>query len=488
MHIPLDRESDIPLYQQIEDCLRQRILAGSLAPDTRLPATRQLAEDLCVSRITVKNAYDTLESDGLIGSREGSGTYVLSSGVLPVFTKNDAGVVWPLWQQEALGADLPQDANPDLPCHPDTISFTGVGDPREFPLDDFAKAIRDVLRRDGTTALGYGDFNHGYAPLRETIAHVLASQGILAHPDNILITSGSQQALSIVCQVLLKAGDVVLVEKPTYNFALDLFRSLHLKIVGIPVDENGLRIDLVEALLQKHHPKLIYTIPNFQNPTGVCLSGTRRCQLITLADRYNVPILEDDFSGDLRFEGCALQPIKAIDPGGRVIYVGTFSKMLMPGLRVGYLLVDGPIFKRLVDTKRFSDLTTSPLLQRTLNEYVTIGRYQTHIRRSCQIFRKRRDAAVAAIKKYLPPEISFKPPHGGLFIWLRLPENVSSLDLLPFALAEGVEFTPGGRFFPVQSEGERYLRLNFATQTPQEITTGIQRLAAALSRMLSKSA
>lgn len=487
MRIPLDRQNATPLYQQIERHLRENILSGKLAPDTQLPASRQLAQELGVSRITVNNAYATLESEGLLYSREGSGVYVLARTPLPSLA-NNTGTVWPLWQQALEQADEPPYETRSTPTkriikHPKPITFTGVGDPREFPVKEFARAMLDVVRRDGAAALQYGDLNQGYAPLRTTLTHVLASQGIQAHPDNILITSGSQQALALVCQVLLKPGDVILVESPTYNLALELFQALDLKIVGVPVDEQGMCTELLEPLLQQHHPKLLYTIPNFQNPTGSCLSGARRRQLVALADRYNTPVLEDDFVGDLRYEGRTQPALKTLDPGGRVIYMGTFSKLLMPGLRVGFMVAEGPVFKRLVDMKRVSDLSTPTLMQRTLEAYVNVGRYQAHVRRSCRLYRKRRDATLAAIKRHLPAEVQVNPPHGGLFIWLRLPEGLSCLDLLPLATEAGVEYAPGIRFFPNPADGEPYLRLNFATQTPEDIEEGIRRLAGALQRL-----
>jgi GntR family transcriptional regulator / MocR family aminotransferase len=260
---------------------------------------------------------------------------------------------------------------------------------------------------------------------------------------------------------------------------------LQLNIVGVPIDEHGMQTDALEAVLQQQHPRLIYTIPNFQNPSGMCLSAPRRRQLVALADRYNVPILEDDFVGDLRYGGRALPAIKALDPGGRVIYIGSFSKMLMPGLRVGYLLADGPVFSRLVRQKRVTDLTTSTLMQRTLDLFVTVGRYQAHLRRSCRSYRRRRDAMLAAIQRHLPADVQVDPPQGGLFIWLRLPAGLSSQRLLPLALEAGVEFAPGGRFFPNPADGARYLRLNFATQTPEAIEQGIQRLGQAVQRLMT---
>lgn len=488
MRIPLNPQGDVPLYKQIESYLRENILSGALLPETRLPATRQLAQSLGVSRITVSNAYAELESDGLIYSMEGSGTFVMAPIPNIYQPLDDSAHSWPLWQEDmranrglSFPGSLPVTAG-NSP-HPAPITFTGVGDPRQFPVKDFYSVLRTVIQRDGIDALGYGSFDGGYRPLRETISHVLASQGIRANPDTILITSGSQQAIALVCQLLLKAGDVILVEDPGYNYALELFQSLKLKVVGVPVDEQGMRIDLVESLLQKHHPRLVYTIPNFQNPTGTCLSTVRRRELLVLAGRYNIPILEDDFVGDLRYDGRAQPAIKALDQNGSVIYAGTFSKMLMPGLRVGYLVADGPVFDRLLHFKHINDLTTSNLMQRVLEEYVTVGRYQQHLRRSGRLYRKRRDAMLEAIKHHLPNNVEVHPPQGGLFIWLRLPEGVSSNELLPIALKEGVAFAPGRHFFLDHTMGEPYLRLNFAVQTVDDIDVGIQRLARALERL-----
>jgi len=490
MRIPLDRQSDTPLYQQISAYLRQGILSGSLASETRLPATRQLAQALGVNRITIETAYAELEADGLIYTRVGSGTYILPHGSLPSLPRDAPGAPWPLWQQELQSQKRQTGALPDnllqAAGHLHPISFAGgIGDAHLYPARDFRKVMQAVLRQDGIEALNYGELN-GYAPLRSTIAHVLASQGIQALPEKILITAGSQQALAFVSQILLKAGDVILVESPTYSTALELFRALQLKIVGIPVDENGMQVEQLEKLLQLHHPKLIYTIPNFHNPTGTCLSGQRRRQLIALADRYNVPVLEDDFVGDLRYEGRAQPALKALDPGGRVIYISTFSKMLMPGLRVGFVAADGPFYESLVSFKRVNDLATSNLIQHALEAYVTVGRYQAHLRRSCQLYRKRRDAMLQAINRYLPASAQVNVPQGGLFIWLCLPEGFSAEKLLPIACEQGVNFVPGNVFFPDGFGGEACLRLNFVTQPPEEIEEGIKRLGKALKRLANQ--
>jgi GntR family transcriptional regulator/MocR family aminotransferase len=489
MRIPLDRQSAIPLYQQIEIYLRQGILSGSLAVDTRLPASRQLAHDLGVNRITVENAYAELEIDGLIYSRIGSGTYVLPVNPLLTLPKDGLGAPWPLWQQnielqsKAIKRDPSDEVSKNAARHPHPISFaSGIGDTDLFPADDFRKVLQTVMRRDGIAALDYGEPN-GHAPLRETITHILASQGLQTRSENVLITAGSQQALSLVSQLLLKPGDVILVESPTYSGALDLFRALNFEVVGIPMDSQGMQVEALEKLLQQHHPKLIYTIPNFHNPTGTCLSTQRRHQLIILADRYNIPILEDDFVGDLRYEGRNQPALKALDPGGRVIYVSTFSKILMPGLRVGFLVAEGPVYDCLVNFKRVNDLATSTLVQRALEAYVTVGRYQSHLRRSCQIFRKRRDTMLSAIQRYLPAKIRLDPPQGGMFMWLQLPESLSSEKLLPLAWEEGVVFAPGNGFFPDGLEGRNWLRLNFVAQAPDQIEEGVKRLGKAFQRL-----
>jgi GntR family transcriptional regulator/MocR family aminotransferase len=491
MRIPLDRQSAVPLYQQIEDYLRQGILSGSLAPDTRLPASRQLARDLGVNRITVENAYGELETDGLIYSKMGSGTYVLPPDPLLAFSKDRPGAPWPLWQQ-GLEHQLPGgrslDERPGKAAgNAPIISFaSGIGDSHLFPAEDFRKVLQTVMRRDGIAALDYGEPS-GHGPLRETIAHILASQGLQTRAENVLITAGSQQALSLISQLLLKPGDVIMVESPTYSGALDLFRALGFKVVGVPVDRHGMQVELLETLLQQHHPKLIYTIPTFHNPTGTCLSSQRRLQLIILADRYNIPILEDDFVGDLRYEGRSLPALKALDPGGRVIYVSTFSKILMPGLRVGFLVVEGPVYDRLVQFKHVNDLATSTLIQRALEAYVTVGRYQSYLRRSCHLFHKRRDAMASAIHRELPAGISFDLPQGGLFIWLQLPGKLTAESLLPFAWEQGVDVARGDRFFPEGKDGDNWLRLNFVSQAPDRIDEGIRRLGKAIERLRADS-
>ncbi|MCE1253081.1 MAG: PLP-dependent aminotransferase family protein [Anaerolineae bacterium] len=485
MRIPLDSSDPLPLYRQVVNHLRTAILSGSLPEGTQLPSTRQLAGELNLSRITIKNAYDVLSGEGLISGREGSGTYVSRYTTANARRQVDEKQPWPLWQQELALNEAPA---PDrfLPARAkvseELISFSGVGSPTYYPVQDVYKALQTVIRRERAGAFEYGDLRQGYLPLRQTISHVLGSQCISAGPEEILITSGSQQALALVCQALLKAGDTILVESPTYNLALELFEALHLKIISLPVDANGMQVEALEEMLQKHHPRLIYTIPNFQNPSGMSLSEPRRRQMISLAERYNVPILEDDFAGDLRYEGRVLPALKTLDPCGLVIYIGTFSKMLMPGLRLGFLIAGGPVLPLLIQYKRVNDLTTSPLIQRAVCEYVTVGSYQVHLRRSCRLYLKQRNTLLQALDQELGERVDFNIPQGGLFLWLKLAGNISSTSLREQAIREGVDFTPGQHFFIQAQDGNAYLRLNFASLSPPAILAGIQRLAKSLDR------
>lgn len=504
MRIPIVRCSRDPLYRQIEHYLRDRILSGELGPNTRLPASRRLAQELGVSRITVDNAYAELQADGLVIAHPGSGYYVskILPAILGVVAGDSTAVSEPLWQRELLecgffGGNEFAPTNPISKDKDNTIiSFdAGSGDVRNFPVVEFRKIMQDVIRRDGIAAFEYGEYN-GYAPLRSAIAHILTSRGIKARPENVLITSGSQQAIALVTQLLLKPGDTVLTENPTYSGALYLFRTYGLRVVGVPVDSEGMQTEKLESALQQYHPKLIYTMPDFQNPTGTCMSNARRQQLMDLADRYNVAVAEDDYVGDLRYDGRSQPSLKALDPGGRVIYTGTFSKMLLPGLRTGFLLAEGPIYKVLAERKYVHDIAASNLMQRVLEVYLSIGRYRNYLRHSCKIYRERRDTMIKAIEKYLPDSVSFEKPKGGLFIWLALPQGLTAGELSRIALAEGVNCAQGKSFLADQvtlgigssvgddivTSAPDYLRLNFAMHTSEVIEEGIQRLGRAFAR------
>ncbi len=479
MRIPIDRERPVALYRQIEAHLRRTIASGALSPGARLPATRALARDLGVNRLTIETAYDELEAAGLVAGRAGSGTYVLAAPPAPPSPPRTEPP-WPAWQLDL--AARRRAAPEEQACPAGAISFAdGRGDPALYPVEELRRVVQAVMRRDGGGALEYGPAE-GQAGLRRTIAEVLASQGLPARAEDVLVTAGSQQALALAAMLLARPGDTVLVEGPTYSGALELFRAQGFQVAAIPTDAEGMRTEELEPLLLRHHPRLIYTVPTFHNPTGTCLPASRRRELLALADRHNVPVLEDDYVGDLRYDGRAQAPLKAWDRGGRVIYTGTFSKMLAPGLRVGFLVADGPVQAALVERKRLLDIATSNVLQRTVEAYVTVGRYQTHLRRTVRLYRRRRDAMVQALHRHLP-SLELTAPRGGLFLWARLPGGLSSRRLLPVAREMGVDFAPGSRFFLDAREGDPFLRLTFAAHEPGILEEGVRRLARALRRV-----
>ncbi len=492
MEIPLDRDSPVPMYRQIECHIAQLIQEGALPPQARLPATRKLAADLDVNRITVSNAYAELEAAGLVYAQTGRGTFISPTPQLPP-PPDDHGSErdgWPLWQQALAARPTPTSYERwsgllARAQEPSVISFAGgVPDLETFPVDDFRKAMRTVFKRDGQKALEY-DQIQGYPPLRQAIAHFLGEQGIAVTPDEIFVVSGSQQALSLVTMALTQPGDRVVVESPTYTNALQLFDWLQTRLLSVPVDESGMQVDLLEHLLKHHRPRLIYTIPTFHNPTGATMSGQRRRQLLALAEQYGLCLVEDDYAGGLRYDGPEEPSLRGLDHGRNVIHVSTFSKMLMPGPRIGFVLARGPLLERLVALKRQTDLGTSGLIQRALEVYIGEGRWRAHTRRVSRIYRARRDAMLLALDKYFPPEARWTPPKGGFFVWVRLPAGVSIADLYRAAVERRVAFAPGPLFFP-DSQAHPAMRLSFSQQPPERILEGIERLGEVLQKALTR--
>lgn len=478
MRIPLDRSQPIPLYLQIEEFLRRAILDGVLPAESKLPATRTLAASLQVSRLTIENAYAELTSKGLIRQRHGSGTYVCNQAkqLAPALSPGSS-LPWHRFTTQPSRLD----GHPDEPLPAGVIDFaSGIGDHRLFPLDEFRKIMQSVLQRHGEEACGYGDYC-GYYPLRDTIARILSQQGIACRAEQLLITSGSQQAISLITQHYVRPGDTVVVESPTYAEALALFAAQGAQILAIPGDDEGMQVDRLAEQLAQRRPSLIYTIPNFQNPTGRTMSLRRRQQLVALAEQYQIPLLEDDFVGDLRYSGSALPALRALSPTAPVIYVGTFSKILMPGMRIGYLQTDGETYQALATRMHLHHFTCSSLIQRTLDAFVTVGRYEKQLKRICRRYRQQRDLMVELLHQQLPAGCRLDSPEGGLFIWLQLPEGYDLEPLIPLAWQRGVLFARGECFYPADETRPRAaLRLNFATNNLDEIRLGVARLCQAL--------
>ncbi len=496
MRIPLDRSGNEPLYLQIAAFLRAGIEQARIPAGARLPAIRTLAQELGVNRITVESAYGELEAAGLVAGRVGSGTFVLppypgadasSGGAVPGIPPMRAG--WPAWQDDLLARRRTMPVRSTIPLRTSdrdasVISLSsGNGDPRLFPVEAMRRSLRDTMREEGLQAAEYAE-EAGYAPLRRTIAHLLADQGIPAAREDVLITAGSQQAIALIVQLLTIPGDTVFVEAPTYADGLDLFRGFGLHVVAVPMDAEGMRTDELARLLEVHRPRFIYSIPNFHNPTGICMSGQRRRQLVQLAAAHGIPLVEDDFVGELRYEGHAQPALKALAAPGACLYVGTFSKMLMPGLRVGYLVAEGPVREMLIRSKRQQDLSSSGIIQRALYRFVSVGQHRSHLARCCQVYRKRRDALLQGLAAHVPSRwVQAAPVTGGLFVWCRLAAPLAAAGLVAEALQCGVALAPGTVFYAHPADGERFFRMNFAMHDPDVLDEAMRRLGAAVRRL-----
>lgn len=375
---------------------------------------------------------------------------------------------------------------------PDMISFAGgLPAPEIFPVEEMAVAADRVLRDFGPQALQYST-TEGYRPLREWVAQHTAP-GLTISPDNILITSGSQQALDLLGKIFINPGDRLVVEAPTYMGALQAFNAYEAEYMPVPSDEYGMITTQLEPALQIG-PKLIYTMPTFQNPTGVTLTLERRQQLVELAHRYGVPIIEDDAYGELRFEGEPIPKILAVagstsksagEYEGSVIYLSTFSKTLVPGLRLAWIVAPLEVIRKLVQAKQGADLHSATLNQMIAYEAVRDGFLQHHLPVIRRVYRERREVMLAALAEHFPPGANWTHPDGGLFLWVTLPSGISGAELLPAALAANVAFVPGAPMFP-NGGGENTLRLNFSNATPTQIRAGIARLGRVLVEHLGR--
>src|SRR6202007_2712978 len=379
---------------------------------------------------------------------------------------------------------------------PEIISFGGgLPAPDVFPVERFAEACRKVLAEHGAQALQYSA-TEGYQPLREIIARNIARYGIYAKAENVLITSGSQQALDLIGKLLINPGDRIVVEAPTYLGALQAFNVYGAQYVPVPVDEDGLITDQLDASLRTG-PKFMYVLPNFQNPAGVTLSEGRRHELVLLADKYGIPIIEDDPYGQLRYEGDHLTPLVVLDREhlrghqgysiGNVIYLSTFSKTLAPGLRLGWIVAPPEVIGKLVQLKQGADLHTSTFVQIVAYEVARDNFLDEHVKLIRRVYRERRDVMFDALTQYFPPEVTWTRPKGGLFLWVTLPEGMDAQKLFETALRENVAFVPGDCFYAPnghQEEARRHMRLNFSAAPPDQIREGIKRLSIAVKTQL----
>ncbi len=375
---------------------------------------------------------------------------------------------------------------------PDIISFAGgLPAPDVFPLEEFRAACNYVLDHYGPQALQYGT-TEGYVPLREMIARHTARYAVEVTADNILITSGSQQALDFLGRLFINRGDYIVVESPTYLGALQAWNAYGAQYIPVRADENGMIVDELEAAL-RIGPKFIYVLPNFQNPSGSTLCLERRKQLVELADKYGVPIVEDDPYGQLRYEGDHIPSVVSLDSeyrgpnggfySGNVIYLSTFSKLLAPGLRLAWIIAPPEVIRKLVMTKQAADLHTATFNQCVAYEVAKGGFLDEHVKTIRATYKERRDVMVEMMEEMFPREVTWSKPQGGMFLWGSLPEDMDAAEVLKVAIDRKVAFVPGEAFHP-RGGGKNTMRLNFSYSSPDTIREGITRMGITLKELI----
>ncbi len=350
----------------------------------------------------------------------------------------------------------------------------GLPAPESFPVEAMRAATERVLREAPREALQYAA-SEGYAPLREWVAAQLNEQGLAATPGQVLITTGSQQGLDLVAKVLLDPGSGVAVEAPTYLGALQAFAPYEPETISLPCDDDGPRLD---ALERARGARFLYLLPNFQNPSGRCMSAARRLAVADAAAAMGLPIVEDNPYGDLWFDSEPPPPLAARHPLN-TIYLGSFSKVLAPGLRLGYVVAPPEVFPKLLQAKQAADLHTPGFNQRVVHEVIRDGFLREHVPTIRARYRARRDAMAAALARHLPPGCRWNAPRGGMFFWVELPEGVDAAALLPRAVERGMAFVPGAPFYAERPQANT-LRLSFVTVAPEQIERGVELLAQAL--------
>ncbi len=481
LDITIDRTSEEPIYRQVVRRIQALIHSGALPEGFRLPPERRLAAALGVNRSTVLSAYRELKALGLLDAHVGRGTAVLRPPSPASVRGSSVEVPW----RQLFRGGTARTRDPiiaDLLAmteRRDLISFAaGLPAPELLPLELLRELTDEVLRESGPASFLHSP-TEGHTPLRETLAQWLAGRGMHVRPSEVLVVSGSQQGLDLLSRVFLDPGDSVVVEEPTYIGALQAFRGAQARLLGVPVDGDGMRTDVLASVLEHHRPKLIYTLPTFQNPSGAVMSLERRRHLLELAARWQVPIVEDDPYSELRYEGDALPSLKALDEHGLVLYLSTFSKVLLPGLRIGYLVAPPVVSRQVVLAKQGADLHTNSFGQYLLESFVRHGHLSSHVEILKDAYRRRRDRMAAALEREVEGSLDVRVPNGGFYIWCALPDGLEQSALMAHGVARGVTFLPGRACFAAE-QGENAVRLNFTHCAEEAIDLGIRRLFEAV--------
>lgn len=458
--LQFNTHSTEPLYAQLFHHLKNLIITQELTFGAKLPPIRKLAQELGVNNITVINAYKQLESCGYITSKQGSGFYVSK-------------------KQDHVPLFLTSSEN----THKTLINFASASpEPGIFPTETFKEYIVESIERDKGFAFGYQEVN-GFMPLRQVLTTFLEqTYGITTSPEHIQIVSGGQQGIDIIAKSLLYSGDTVITENPTYNGAVDVFRSRGCRIVPVHLDKEGINLIDLEKKVRVSKPKMVYIMPNYQNPTSLCYSKATLEKLLDLANTYNFYILEEDAMWELSYSKKVPFTLKSIDIYDRVIYLKSFSKLLMPGLRMGFIIMPSNLINAFTKTKQTTDISASGLMQRALDLYFRNHKWDEHIHYMREIYRGRYEYMLGHLEHLKNYGITFDEPQGGLYFWLKLPPHLSADALSEVCRQNGLLILSSSIFFShIDPNKDRYIRLSFATCTIDQINQGIQILTQCLT-------
>ncbi len=466
-----------PVYQQIADAVRAAIARQRLGDGERLPTIRQLARQLGVHRDTVATAYEALAAEGVVESAVGRGTFVSARDAAPraesaPFHPTLAPVVERLLDFER--------ARPRFGSSRDAAALHAlVPDPSLYPAEAFRRALNRALARGGPELLLYGS-PQGDPGLRGALARRMSDAALAVEPDELVLCHGASQGIALALRLFCSAGDVVALEEPTYNNALGAALALGLRTAPVPMRPDGVDLERLERTLARPEVKAFYTIPTFHNPMGTTTDVGHRRALLDVAHRAGVPVIEDGYEMDLRFDGTPVPPLAGLDASGIVVHLFSFSKSLFPGARVGAISARGGLREALLALKQASDLSDALPLQVALAEFVTSGEYDRHLGRLRRVLRARRDALLEALARHMPEEARWTRPEGGYQVWLELPGEIDTRDLLADAVAAGVLFAPGSQFYH-DGRPSGAMRLAFAMADEAALRRGVERLAALLA-------
>ncbi|MGM0900288.1 MAG: PLP-dependent aminotransferase family protein [Bacillota bacterium] len=466
------KTSSIPLHQQISEYMKKKIMNGEWTIGTKIPPQRNLAELFQVNRSTIVIALEELAADGLIESKVGSGTRVINnSWSLLASTPPPDWISYVKSGIHKPNITIIQEIN-KAEADPNMIRLgTGELSPDLLPN----KKMGQILHIDHEQSLSLGYMEpKGSLSLRKTVSEYLMCKGIEASPESILIVSGGLQALQLISIGLLNRGSTILHETPSYLNSVHVFQSVGMNLLGIPTDKEGIKCDSIARMKRQHYAALLYTIPTFHNPTGTLMSERRRMELMEVCQKASMPIIEDDVYGDLWFETPPPKPLKANDKQGNVLYIGSVSKTLSPGLRIGWIVGPEPVIDRLADIKMQTDYGSSSLSQYAVDKWLCSGMYEDFLKETKEELRFRRDFTIQILEKYFSGIATWSTPKGGFYIWLKLLTGVSTRKLFDVALREGILINPGSVY---DNNDDQHLRISYSYASMEQLEKGLIRLA-----------